>query len=218
MQTFIGIDMSCTAKPTSAIAVMGTDGKLLAEPLHFRRAEELAELVADYTSEGTIIAVDAPRTVPDHSQENYAYRSCEKAIKSIDQYAGTFSGAAALFMRWYEIEQRYFQGVHVIETYPRVIWKRLGLPGKPRDFDKNRGTVWAAVSSLIGSPCEGFSHHQVDAVLSAYTAWCYHVGQINWYGDPGEGLIFIPAPGQSNTVPPEAEHVEERFRRFACMR
>jgi len=34
--------------------------------------------------------------VPDWSAEDYAYRSCEKAIKAVDRGAGSFSGAAAL--------------------------------------------------------------------------------------------------------------------------
>ena len=217
---FIGIDLGCSAltgSPGSAVAVLDDAGKLPEPPVHFSTAEELAELVSGYKRDDVIVAVDAPRSVPDHTKENYAYRSCEKGIKVIDQYAGAFSGAVALFIRWYEIERQYFQGIKVIETYPRVVWKRLDLPGKPKNFSKNRQEVWSALRRLLGFSCEGFSHHQVDAVLCAYTAWCHARGQVDWYGEPGEGLIIIPAPGKSNPVPAEAERIQEKFRRFPCM-
>ena len=218
--TYLGVDLGCTAvgkRPTSAVAVLDSNGKLQGEPIHFRKASELVEAVSQFNRSEMIIAIDAPRSVPDHTKENYAYRSCERDIKAVDPYAGSFSGAAALFIRWYEIESRYFQGVKVIETYPRVAWKHLGLPGKPKEFAKNRKAVYKAIQKITGIPCEGFSHHQVDAVLCAYTARCYQQGQVEWFGEEGEGLIFIPAPGGGCSVPPEAEYIKEKFRRFPCM-
>lgn len=217
---YVGIDLGCSAvghAPSSAVAILNGNGKLRDEPQHFRQAGELAEAVSQCDREQIIIAVDAPRSVPDHTRENYAYRSCERAVKAVDKYAGSFAGAAALFLRWHDIEAKYFKGLKVIETYPRVAWFGLGFPGKPKDFAKNRRGVWAAMGSLIGASCKGFSRHQVDAALCAYTAWCYGNEKADWYGEPGEGLIFIPAVSTGRPVPPGAEHIDERFRRFPSM-
>lgn len=220
-RTYVGVDLGCSATsgggPKSAVAILDADGQLCREVKHFRQAKELIEAVSDLNRKSMIMAVDAPRSVPDHTVENYAYRSCEKAIKEIDPYAGTFSGAAALFIRWYEIETRYFRNVKVIETYPRVIWAHLKLPGKAKDFSRNRAAACRAVKRTTGITCDGFSHHQIDALLCAYTALCYDRGEVAWFGQGGEGLIMIPEPGTHSPVPQEAEQIDERHRRFPSM-
>ena len=73
-----------------------------------------------------LIAVDARRSVPDHTSDNYSTRSCELEIKKrADPHAGVFAGAASLYLRWFEIKTRHFSDVKVIETYPRVVWTRV---------------------------------------------------------------------------------------------
>lgn len=161
-----------------------------------------------------ILAVDAPRSVPDHTEENYAYRSCEKEIKIVDKGAGSFYGAAALYIRWYVMELKFFENIKVIETYPRVVWKVLKLPETPKNFPRNRDEVWSSVGKLVMKSCEGFSAHQIDAVLCAYTALCYGKEEVSWFGEPGEGLIITPVVGEPKPLSQDAERIEECFRRF----
>ncbi|MCK4659902.1 MAG: hypothetical protein KAV82_10315 [Phycisphaerae bacterium] len=217
---YIGVDLACSAQSRnpSAVAFLDPQGCLQETPRHFKQTKELVEVLSRYDSDELIIAVDAPRSVPDWSAENYAYRSCERGIKTVDPGAGTFSGAAALFIRWYEIETKYFQNVKVIETYPRVVWKQLGLPDKPKEFRKYRQEVWAAIEEKTGICCTGLtSGHQIDAILCAYTAFCYATGRAEGFGEPGEGLIFVPAVGDQCALPEGAERIDERFRRFPSM-
>lgn len=217
---YIGIDLGCSAvskKVTSAVAILDDSGQLVDKPQHFRKAAELQQVVSHYNPQSMILAVDAPRSVPDHTRENYAYRSCEQDIKTIDKHAGSFYGAAALYIRWYEIEKEYFQNIKVVETYPRIVWKILKLPETPKRFRRNRDEVWSSITSLVKRPCQGFTAHQVDAVLCAYTAFCYGRKQINWFGKSGEGLIITPAAGKPKPLSQEAEHIEERFRCFPSM-
>lgn len=162
------------------------------------------------------LAVDAPRSVPNWQEENYAYRSCEKAAKAIDPGAGTFSGAAALYLRWFEIKPKLPRDCRVIETYPRVVWKRLNLPGTPKQLSLYRPQVQAKLSKLVQSPCDGFSSHQIDAVLCAYVAFCYAAGRAEALGTRGEGLIFVPAIDQMKRLP-EDEDIKPCFRRFKPM-
>ncbi len=105
----------------------------------------------------------------------------------------------------------------MIETYPRVVWKVLDLPGKPKYFPKNRDEVWSSVGKLVSGSCEGISAHQIDAVLCAYTAFCYSKERIHWFGEPGEGLIVTPAIGEPLTMPQDAERIEAHFRCFRSM-
>lgn len=218
---YMGVDLGCSAlsrKASSAVAILDNTGRLVDEPRHFRKACELQQAVSHYNPQSVIVAVDAPRSVPDHTKENYTYRSCERAIKAIDKGAGTFYRAAALYVRWYEIEIEYFQNIKVIETYPRIVWKVLKLPETPKNFPRNREEVWLSISSLVRAPCQGLTAHQVDAVLCAYTAFCYGKGEISWFGEPGEGLIITPAAGEPRPLPQSAGHIEEHFRYFPSMR
>ena len=164
------------------------------------------------------MAIDAPRSVPDWQAENYAYRSCEKAAKAIDPGAGSFSGAAALYLRWYEIETRYFPSYRVIETYPRVVWARLGLWGRPKDYRRHRTRTQKQLSRLVKADCRDFSAHQVDAVLCAYTAYCYATGRAEGLGEPGQGLIWLPVTGRGRRRPTKPGAIGPEFLRFPCMR
>src|SRR5689334_10274965 len=123
---YVGIDLGCSAistKPSSAVAVMDEAGKLKEAPRHFRKAAELVSYLATIPPDKMIIAVDAPRSVPDHTKENYARRSCETLLaKHSGEHVGSFSGVTSLYIRWHEIERTHFQGVKVIETYPRAVW------------------------------------------------------------------------------------------------
>lgn len=218
---YIGVDLGASAlskKASSAVAILDDAGRLVDEPQHFSTSAELTEVISQFNPQSVILVVDAPRSVPDHTKENYAYRSCEREIKKVDKGAGSFYGAAALYIRWYEIETEYLRNIKVIETYPRVVWKVLGLPETPKNFRRNRDEVWLLVGRLVMKSCEGFSAHQIDAVLCAYTAFCYGNGKISWFGEPGEGLIITPAVGEPQSLLQDAEHIEERFRRFQSMR
>ena len=216
---YIGIDLGCLAvRKSSAVAILDDQGRLQDNPVHFAKSSDLVKSLGNRRHDQMLVAVDAPRSVPDHQDENYSTRRCELEAHRADPHAGVFAGVAALYLRWYEIECRYSSDVKVIETYPRVVWKQLSFPGKPKELRKNRTAVWQRLEQLVHRSCEGFSSHQVDAVLCAYTAWCYANQNIDWFGEPGQGLIIVPANGNSRKLPREYERINNQFRRFACMK
>jgi predicted nuclease with RNAse H fold len=216
----VGVDLGCSAQsgsPSSAVAVLDAAGKLTGPPRHFRRAAELVAFLAPLPRGSMVIAVDAPRSVPDHTKENYARRSCETLLaRHSGEHVGSFAGVASLFVRWHEIEAAHFADVRVIETYPRAVWARLGVPHKPKDYkDKGKtAEIAAAIERLTGVCCAGFTSHQVDALLCAYTAWCYARGRVEWHGEPGEGLMILPSGTGTGRPPPDAEAIGDPFRRF----
>ena len=218
---YIGIDLGCSAasrRPTSGVAILDSHGKLLAEPSHFRSITDLQAVLFSCDLENSIVAVDAPRSVPDHREENYSERSCERDLRAETKgFVGTFSGVAALYFRWYEIESRLFSRAKVIETYPGQAWGRLQLPGRPKEYRRNRTEIMHRLAELVGGAFERLSHHQADAIICAYTAWCYQQGQINWYGTPGEGLLILPAHGRHQRPEPVQEEINADFRRFPSM-
>ena len=216
----IGVDLAATAqgRNPSAFAVLDGRGRLVEPPQHFKRAEELVTLVRRHDPAEAVLAVDAPRSVPDWSAQDYAYRSCEKAAKAIDPGAGSFSGVAALYLRWYEIETKHLRGYRIIETYPRVVWARLGLWGRPKGYRRHRTRVQKQLSRLVRADCQGLSAHQVDAVLCAYVAHCYATARAEGLGEPGQGLIWVPATGRGRRRPTKPEAIRPEFLRFPCMR
>ncbi len=221
---YVGIDLGCSAlstQPSSAVAVFDAQGRLREPPPHFRRSAELIDYVGRFRRDEIGIAVDAPRSVPDWTRENYARRSCETALqRHSKEHVGSFAGVASLYVRWYEIESRHFADVKVIETYPRAVWARLGLPFKPKDYkDKSRcDEIRACIEGKTAVRCDGFSPHQVDAVLCAFTAWCYGRGEVEWHGKPGEGLLIMPSPGRPGRPTPGDERIDETFRSFSTHR
>jgi hypothetical protein len=57
----------------------------------------------------------------------------------------------------------------------------MRLPGKPKHFRKNRDQIFTAVTERTTVPCCGLSHHQLDALLCAYTALCYGRGEVQCF-------------------------------------
>lgn len=215
----VGIDLGCSAvsaKASSAVAVLNAGGALVEPPHHFRRSSELIGYMSRFPRDRIIVAVDAPRSVPDHTAENYARRSCETMLQAATgEHVGSFAGVASLFVRWYEIESMHLADVKVIETYPRAVWARLGIPHKPKDYKQHAGAICASVAGITGIDCSGFTNHQLDAVLCAYTARCYSAGEAEAFGKAGEGLMFIPSRDGVATPQADAEEdVAVPFRSF----
>lgn len=214
----VGIDMGASAvsaDPSSAVAVLDAAGQFVEKPRLFRRARELVEIVKAFPREQTIIAVDAPRSVPDHTVENYARRSCEGQLHAASNaHVGSFYGAAALFIRWWEIERAHFAGWNIFEVYPRTIWARLGLPGVPKERKANVVAIDAAIHSITGLDVAGFKSHQIDATLAAFTALCYARGQVELFGNPGEGRLAVPDLTKPVGPPLPIEAIAAPFQRF----
>lgn len=214
----VGVDMGASAVSTdasSAVAVLDAAGRFVEQPRLFRRAAELVAIVKAFPLERTIIAVDAPRSVPDISVENYARRSAESQLQAASKaHVGSFYGAAALFIRWSEIERAHFADWQIVEVYPRTLWQRLGLPGVPKDGKANAVAINAAIHSITGLDVAGFKSHQLDATLAAFTALCYARGQVELFGNPGEGRLVVPDLSKPAGSPLPIEPIAEPFQRF----
>jgi hypothetical protein len=49
-------------------------------------------------------------------------------------------------------------------------------------------------------------------------ALCYRRGEVERFGDAGQGLIIVPSPGVKRRPEPQVEEIAPEFRRFASMR
>jgi predicted nuclease with RNAse H fold len=90
------------------------------------------------------------------------------------------------------------QGWPVIEVYPYAAKVRL-LGRPPAAKATRRGRAWTQgglarlVSGLPSPEQRLLGHDALDALLAAYTGLLWWRGQAEALGDPGEGVIVVPA-------------------------
>lgn len=88
-------------------------------------------------------------------------------------------------------------GYRVLEVYPygtkRRLWGRA-LP--PKETLQGRRFLRARLEELGLLLPDGRlpSHHELDALVAAYTAWLHDRGGTECHGDPDEGAIVLPRP------------------------
>jgi predicted nuclease with RNAse H fold len=88
------------------------------------------------------------------------------------------------------------RGCEVIEVYPYASKIRLWGKGIPRKTTPaGLGFLKRHISRLIPSLVPyvaGFNHDLCDAAVAAYTAFLHSQGKIARFGDPDEGVIYLP--------------------------
>ncbi len=83
----------------------------------------------------------------------------------------------------------------LLEVYPFASFVTLLGGRPPRKMTaagraaRLRALELAGVSAV---PSVAVTHHALDAIVAAYTAWAWHHGQGSAVGDPAEGLIVLP--------------------------
>jgi predicted nuclease with RNAse H fold len=107
-----------------------------------------------------------------------------------------------------------FDGVpgpnRLLEVYPFAAFSvLLGAIPPPKYRPEGRAARRQALRAALGwSDAEALSdsHHALDALAAAYTAWAFEAGQGAWVGNPREGLMLLPAPPleryRGNVFPP----------------
>jgi predicted nuclease with RNAse H fold len=82
----------------------------------------------------------------------------------------------------------------VVEVYPYAT-KRLLFAPLPAAKQTAAGRA-ALVRALQGAglmlPCRELSHHELDAIVAAYTVYLFAVGRAEEVGDEEEGYIIVP--------------------------
>ena len=208
LMTYLGIDLTSSARRLSAYAVLHDDGAL-AEVGLAREDAELLALAEDRRPR--VVAIDAPLSLPRglccleeacpcRPVAPNGLKAAERELfrQGISLYATTKRSIIkrmiyrAMGLRR-TLEER---GIPVIEVYPYASKVRLwgkGIPKKTTPAGRQwlRERLQGLVPGLREHP-ERLGHDQLDAVVAAYTAYLYGRGRAEGVGDREEGLICVP--------------------------
>jgi len=214
--TYLGIDLTSSARRASAYAVLHGDGALADVGLAREDAELLA-LAEDRRPR--VVAIDAPLSLPRglccleeacpcRPEAANGLKAAERELfrQGISLYATTKRSiikrmiCRAMGLRR-TLEER---GIPVIEVYPYA--SKVGLWGKgmPKKTTPT-GRRWlrerlAGLVPGLAEHAERLGHDQLDAVVAGYTAYQYGRGRAEGVGDADEGLIYLPLPSTNGGI------------------
>jgi predicted nuclease with RNAse H fold len=87
-------------------------------------------------------------------------------------------------------------GLRVLEVYPYATKGRLFGPLPSKTTRRGRQALQRGLRRLLRSIPHPhhllLTHHELDAVLGAYTCYLHSRGQAEQLGDPKEGVVIIP--------------------------
>jgi len=217
---FIGIDLGTSTwrKSTGLAYLVEKNGMPWIEksPGHVISDDALIHSFVKQVSEeyrSMIIAIDAPLSKP----ERGTMRECEMRLRkhgiacypSGADWVSKWVDKGIALKEWAENEF----GAKVIEAYPYASRRVLGIgAGVKKKTEKGRRIIQDGLIGLIGGlddlTKDGLlSDDELDAVLSAYTAYCDGLG-IAVKIDGTDGAISLPVKRKNHRI---NEYFEETF-------
>jgi hypothetical protein len=206
---FIGIDL--TSSPKKSSACIGLDKELNLIFTGFLKTDaDIAALVSSQPS-SCLVAIDAPLTLPKglccleescscQPESSRKGRGCERELARLGipcYFTTKKSIIKPMVYRGIEIREGLERrGYQVIEVYPYASKARLwGRPIPKKTTSEGIAFLKDHIASFL--PClspyiDRFNHDLCDALVAAYTAYLYHLGETEGIGDSEEGAIYIP--------------------------
>jgi predicted nuclease with RNAse H fold len=201
---FIGVDLgtSVKRKSTGIASIVERHGRpwIHNKPEHVISDDALihAVIAGMKTEQVTcIVAIDAPLSRPDHG----SMRDCEKRLRK--HGIPCYPSGADWVSDWVEkgIELKNWSeeafGARVIEVYPYAARRALNIgAGVKKKSKTGRQIIQEGLSAIIGGIGEMtrdtlLSDDELDAIFSAYTAYCVSRGVFRKM-DGKDGGIYIP--------------------------
>ncbi|MEM3037502.1 MAG: DUF429 domain-containing protein [Nitrososphaerota archaeon] len=185
---FMGVDLTTSPRRVSLTCILSPSGEtVFHEPLLDDEIVGLAERYAP-----ACIAVDAPLTLPT-SLQGRGYRLCDREVRrmGIRIFPLSLGSMRMLALRGVGLAARLRGlGFEVIETFPSGAQRVLGLWGR----GGRKASVVARGLRRLGLKIpRGPSLDMIDAATCAYVALLYRRGLCMVFGDPSEGLLYLPA-------------------------
>ncbi|MGI0130321.1 MAG: DUF429 domain-containing protein [Thermoplasmata archaeon] len=155
-----------------------------------------------------LIIVDAPlsrprgrRTIEDRSGPHL--RACDRELlrRRIRFFPLTLGPMRMLTERGMRLAAEFIgRGFEVVEGYPGASQDLLGIPRKQAGVERlRRGLLRLGLrGDLLG---KRLSHDELDAIAIAWVGRQHLLGRTLVIGDPGEGLMILPAPRERGTEP-----------------
>ena len=209
---FIGVDLgtSLRRKSTGLAYLVENHHKPWIEhlPVHIISDDTLihssiAEIGTLFTT--VCVGIDAPLSKPDHG----AMRECEKRLRkhgipcypSGAQWIRQWVNKGIALKQWAEREI----GARVIEVYPYAARRTLGIGAQVKKKTREgRQVIQDGLVTLIGGLNEFtedrlLSDDELDAILSAYTAYCVKKGT-GYKMEGRDGALYFPLPSHNHVI------------------
>ena len=209
---FIGIDLGTSTwrKSTGLAYLVEKNGMPWIEksPGHVISDDALIHSFVKQVSEeyrSMIIAIDAPLSKPEHG----TMRECEMRLRK--HGIACYPSGADWVSKWVDkgIDLKEWAenefGAKVIEAYPYASRRVLGIGADvKKKAEKGRRIIRDGLVGLIGGlddiTKDGLlSDDELDAVLSAYTAYCEGIG-IAVKIDGTDGVIYLPGKRKNHSI------------------
>ncbi|MBE0522471.1 MAG: DUF429 domain-containing protein [Candidatus Methanoperedenaceae archaeon] len=209
---YIGVDLGTTLrrKSTGIASLVQKDNMpcILTLPEHIISDDELIRsAISAFTGNSAeiIIGIDAPLSKPSHG----TMRECEKRLRkhgiacypSGSEWVSNWVDKGIALREWAENEL----GAKAIEVYPYAARRKMDIGAlEKKKRKKGRKVIqtglYPVISGLDGITGEKLlSDDELDAILSAYTAYCEGTGfAIEIDGE--DGSIYIPQKRRNNMI------------------
>lgn len=209
---FIGVDLgTSTARKSTGIAyLVEKNGKPWIEspPLHIKSDDELIhsciiQMAENFNSK--IIGIDAPLSLPDHG----TMRECEIRLRK--HGIACYPSGAEWVSKWVSkgIELKDWAekelNAKLIEVYPYAARAALDIGAEvKKKTNTGRRIIQEGLLRFIGGLDELtedklLSDDELDAILSAYTAYCEGKG-VAIKIDGKDGEIYLPVKRRNHTI------------------
>ncbi|MCC6013809.1 MAG: DUF429 domain-containing protein [Candidatus Verstraetearchaeota archaeon] len=183
---FLGIDLAALEKRPSGYCILEKiNNELLCKTGVIKKDNEIIKLA--YENKPIVISIDSPLSF---SKNGKAFRLCdiEARRRGFMVLPLNIPSMKLLTLRGIRIKEELSKmGFEVIEVFPAGAFKSLNIPSPKRDFKK-------AIEGLkkIGLKFSNVKTiHELDAIISAYTAYKYYKKEVIILGDQ-EGTIVFP--------------------------
>lgn len=193
-KVFFGVDLAGRVDNTTGVAAINEQRELV-----FVNQVKPDVAIRNYIDfhKPVIIGVDAPLSIPNGRYGTYASRKCDRDLGSLGIPTFATSMLAQLTFRAMTL-RRQLGKYEIIEVYPHAAKLRLGMMIRQKKTEEAaRETVQNRLGRFVKNVPRAskilFSDHELDAILSAYTAMLYAGKLTDGIGDRDEGLIHIPA-------------------------
>jgi uncharacterized protein len=193
-KVFFGVDLAGRIDETTGVAAISENCELI-----FVNEVKPDIAIRNYIDfhRPIAIGIDAPLSLPSGRFGTYASRKCDRDLISLGVPTFATSMIPQLTFRAIAIQKQLAPKYDIIEVYPHATKVRLGISHKDKKIKEiSRNVVQTRLARFIRKMPRTqkilLSDHELDAIISAYTALLYHRKLVQAVGDSQEGVIYVP--------------------------
>lgn len=193
----LGVDLAGSVRRCTGVATLDSAGNVKHAVVH--ADSEILEFVR--REHPDVIVIDAPLSLPRgrisvDSPAPYHLRECDRVLlrRRIKFFPVTLGPMRLLTKRGMALATRLSEEHLVFEGYPGASQDILGIPRKGKGLERLTEGI-RSLGVKIGS---GLSGDELDALTCAYVGLLYLEGRAELIGDPEEGEMLLPLPGDSH--------------------